>query len=99
MLLCDLMHSDVKINKLNKKEMRFKKQFKEELINKNVWYCLEDVQIESIASIFEQQLQLYLVSYRRKQLIALLKYYENKPLTIGLEKPELLVDKFIAITR
>ena len=37
------------------------------------------------------------VSQQRELLIALLKYYENKPLTIGLEEPELLVDKFLAI--
>ena len=34
---------------------------------------------------------------KREQLIALIKYYENKPLTIGLEEPELLVDEFLAI--
>ncbi len=60
--------------------MSFKKQFKEELIDKNVWHCLNDVQIESIASMGEQQLQLYLVSYRRELLIAYSKYLEEQEL-------------------
>lgn len=42
--------------------MNFKKQFKEELIDKNVWHCLNDTQIERVSNIAEQQLQLYIVS-------------------------------------
>ena len=45
----------------------------------------------------KEQLALHIVSQQRELLIALIKYYENKPLTIGLEEPELLVDKFLAI--
>ena len=31
----------------------------------------------------------------RESLISLIKYYEDAPLTIGLEEPEFLVDKFL----
>ena len=49
------------------------------------------------ANVLLQALSIHDVSQQRELLIALLKYYENKPLTIGLEEPELLVDKFLAI--
>ena len=52
---------------------------------------------EAIKEAQTEQLILSDVSQQREQLIALLKYYENKPLTIGLEEPEFLVDKFLAI--
>ena len=44
-----------------------------------------------------KQLLIQRVSQQRELLIALIKYYENAPLTIELEEPEFLVDKFLAI--
>ena len=61
---------------------------------------LENMHLEYFEDIIEatkKVLNIPNVSQQREQLIALIKYYENKPLTIGLEEPELLVDKFLAI--
>jgi hypothetical protein len=48
--------------------MSFKKQFKEKLIKEDAWISLTNEQRESIINLGEQQLQLYLVSYRRELL-------------------------------
>lgn len=48
--------------------MEFKKQFREELIKEDAWISLTSEQRESVVNIAEQQLQLYIVNYRRELL-------------------------------
>lgn len=48
--------------------MEFKKQFREELIKEDAWISLTSEQRESVVNIAEQQLQLYVVNYRRELL-------------------------------
>ena len=66
---------------------------KETLINNR---GLIGATIEEVIVLTVKNLDTHSVSQQREQYIELIKYYENKPLTIGLESPELLVDEFLA---
>ena len=62
--------------------MSFKKQFKEKLIKEDAWISLTNEQRESIINLGEQQLHLYLVSYRRELLVAVFEKMTQPQITM-----------------
>lgn len=73
--------------------MAFKKQFREELIKEDAWISLTSEQRESVVNIAEQQLQLYIVNYRRELLENFADWMDKNVNFDGIRQQE--IDSYI----
>jgi len=73
--------------------MTFKKQFREELIKEDAWISLTIEQRESVVNMAEQQLQLYIVNYRRELLENFADWMDKNVNFDGIRQEE--IDSYI----